>query len=277
MVENYRSIYTTSPPPSALPGTKIGLAISRQHLDLVNPSPRNIHMSDMIFQLSRMPRYNGATVTRDIWTVGNHLCVGDAAYMALCAMGMVPYSPEIRAAFAFHDSPEMYISDLTTPCKAYLRLCGELSAYGSVEGRIAAAIATKYGLTYPLPPGVKALVKDVDNLAYEIERFHFRPVFTDEEPWSPHPITEMLLNNRSIIRCLNAANGLVDGWVELHGLYGDVACALENKALLVEVEACKCPYDDDIQFSLTPASARGHDTPSNTPAYDSGMQPECFG
>lgn len=281
---NYRPIYkVTAPHSSASPldpvrpalDARIRLPISRDRLDLGNPDRQNIHISDMIFQLSRMPHQNGSTMGRDIWTIGDHLQLADSIYLALCARNMAPYSPAIRAALAFRDSPSMYVSSFLATRRLHLPSHSEMADRDWVENRIADAITAKYGLTNPalLGSGAAFLLKDIDNLARDVEWIHSRPIFAEDGLWTPHPTAAMLTSDRSIVRCLSSAGGLVDGWVELHGLYGEVAYDMDNKTLLREVEACNCPYDDG-EWAYPDARAGGM---TGDPDCNRGAQLSHFG
>ena len=134
--------------------------ISGRRLDLTDPSPLDVEISDIAHGLARVARWNGQTTGAHAYSVAQHtLLVDDIAAVA---------SPEIgakgRLAVMLHDAPEYVIGDLISPFKALLG--GE---YRTVEQRLLTAIHRRFGLAAPLPEKLTAKIKAADRVAAYFE------------------------------------------------------------------------------------------------------------
>jgi uncharacterized protein len=134
--------------------------ISGRRLDLTDPSPLDVEISDIAHGLARVARWNGQTGGAHAYSVAQHtLLVDDIAAIA---------SPEIgatgRLAVLLHDAPEYVIGDLISPFKALLG--GE---YRAVEQRLLAAIHRRFSLPVPLPAKLTAGIKAADRIAAYFE------------------------------------------------------------------------------------------------------------
>jgi 5'-deoxynucleotidase YfbR-like HD superfamily hydrolase len=134
--------------------------ISGRRLDLTDPSPLDVEISDIAHGLARVARWNGQTAGAHAYSVAQHtMLVDDIASVT---------SPEIgvrgRLAVLLHDAPEYVIGDLISPFKALLG--GE---YRAVEQRLLAAIHRRFGLPVPLPEKLTAKIKAADRVAAHFE------------------------------------------------------------------------------------------------------------
>ncbi|MCR4282057.1 MAG: HD family hydrolase [Bauldia sp.] len=167
--------------------------ISGRRLDLVDPSPLDIEITDIAHGLARVARWNGQTVGAHAYSVAQHtLLVDDIAAITAPEIGVTG-----RLAVLLHDAPEYVIGDLISPFKVLLG--GE---YRAVEQRLLHAIHRRFGLPVPLPDRLTAKVKAADTIAAYFEavrlagfsetealRYFGRPGGIDEapldlEPWS---------------------------------------------------------------------------------------------
>jgi hypothetical protein len=134
--------------------------ISGRRLDLTDPSPLDVEISDIAHGLARVARWNGQTTGAHSYSVAQHtLLVDNIAAVA---------SPEIgakgRLAVLLHDAPEYVIGDLISPFKALLG--GE---YRAVEQRLLAAIHRRFGLAAALPEKLTTQIKAADRVAAYFE------------------------------------------------------------------------------------------------------------
>lgn len=138
------------------------------------PKSSEIKLDDIIWALSRMPRFNGHTQGEIPYSVLQHLChCHDAA-------------PEGHKREALsHDFSEGYICDLANPVKAIM------PQYRDLERRIEIAITKKFKLRYPWSPEVK--VVDMTLLATEMRdlmtnadytRLPVTPLGIKIKPWN---------------------------------------------------------------------------------------------
>src|ERR1700745_3666298 len=88
--------------------------LSGRRLDLLDPSPLDIEISDIAHGLARVARWNGQTSGAHIFSVGQHTLLVEG--------GMGQQTPRVdlryRLAAMLHDAPEYVIGDMISPFKA---------------------------------------------------------------------------------------------------------------------------------------------------------------
>ena len=112
--------------------------------DLINPTAGMVRGNDIVFALSHLARFNGHV---GLYTVAQH---------SLLVARLLPAELELYGLL--HDAAEAYTGDVVRPLKKLLgwRL-------RSIERRIEAAIATRFGLRWT--DKIVAAVKHADNVA----------------------------------------------------------------------------------------------------------------
>jgi 5'-deoxynucleotidase YfbR-like HD superfamily hydrolase len=218
----------------------VGMAISGIMFNLEFPDPNDVHLCDIIFGESRIPRYNGATLTSEIWSVGNHILVCDAVYLFLCRKYGVPVDHEFRMALFFHDAAEIYTGDMVTPLKKIMRAANQYELFEKISDQIDEAIRTKFRLSDQID---HKDIKFIDNLAYEVERVWHRPVYDSSKPLSfveeAAAVTKFLRDPGSLSQC----------WENLRNLALDINNDIINK-YAVEIQN---PYKTGILFETNKA------------------------
>ncbi|KZM51512.1 HD family hydrolase [Labrenzia sp. OB1] len=127
--------------------------LSGRRLNLLDPSPLDVEISDIAHGLARVARWNGQTYGDHAFSVAEHsLIVEDIALMLKPDL-----PPHWRQAVLLHDAPEYVIGDMISPFKAVI---GE--AYKGVEARLQAAIHLRFGLPAEIPQAIKKLAKRAD-------------------------------------------------------------------------------------------------------------------
>jgi len=141
------------PAPSDQPPRAWQRMLSGRRLNLLDPSPLDVEISDIAHGLARVARWNGQTFGNHAFSVAEHsLVVEDLALRINPDL-----SPDWRLAVLLHDAPEYVIGDMISPFKAVI---GE--AYKGVEARLQAAIHLRFGLPAEIPQMVKKLTKRAD-------------------------------------------------------------------------------------------------------------------
>ncbi|WP_367715251.1 HD family hydrolase [Nitratireductor sp. GISD-1A_MAKvit] len=130
--------------------------LSGRRLDLLNPSPLDIEISDIAHGLARVARWNGQTEGDHAFSVAQHsLLVED-----IFRMIVRDATPEHSLAALLHDAPEYVIGDMISPFKATLG-----DDYKSVERRLQHAIHLRYSLRPELPAALRKQIKRADQIA----------------------------------------------------------------------------------------------------------------
>jgi 5'-deoxynucleotidase YfbR-like HD superfamily hydrolase len=127
--------------------------LSGRRLNLLDPSPLDVEISDIAHGLARVARWNGQTYGDHAFSVAEHsLIVEDIA------LSLKPdISPDWRLAILLHDAPEYVIGDMISPFKTVI---GE--AYKAVEHRLQGAIHLRFALPAEMPQTIKKLCKRAD-------------------------------------------------------------------------------------------------------------------
>jgi hypothetical protein len=145
--------------------------LSGRRLDLLDPSPEDIEITDIAHGLARVARWNGQTVGEHAFSVAEHALIVEAIVSDL----MPQRSNAEALAALLHDAPEYVIGDLISPFKTAIGL-----DYKAFELRILAAIHLRFGLPAILQPHLAAAIKAADTVAayYEATRL---AGFTEDE------------------------------------------------------------------------------------------------
>jgi 5'-deoxynucleotidase YfbR-like HD superfamily hydrolase len=130
--------------------------LSGRRLDLLEPSPLDIEITDIAHGLARVARWNGQTKGAHAFSVAQH-CV-------LVERLTVDLNPRLgregRLMALLHDAPEYVVGDLISPFKAAIGL-----DYKVLEQKLQAAIHLRFGLPALVAPPLAILLKKADRLS----------------------------------------------------------------------------------------------------------------
>lgn len=134
--------------------------LSGRRLDLLDPSPLDVELSDIAHGLARVARWNGQTRGDHAFSVAQHSLLVEAIVARLepAATG------QIRLAALLHDAPEYVIGDMISPFKSVVG-----GGYKEVEKRLQRAIHLRFGLPAELPAASTKLIKRADQIAAYFE------------------------------------------------------------------------------------------------------------
>ena len=130
--------------------------LSGRRLDLLDPNPSDIEISDIAHGLARVARWNGQTLGEHAFSVAQHSLLVEEITRAR----NVDWPVAWRLAALLHDAPEFVIGDLISPFKAAIGL-----DYKAFEGRLLGAVHRRFGLPDPIPAETTAAIKDADRVA----------------------------------------------------------------------------------------------------------------
>lgn len=145
--------------------------LSGRRLDLLDPSPLDVEITDIAHGLARVARWNGQTVGDHAFSVAQHcLVVEDIAGLLEPQLTVCQ-----RLVVLLHDAPEYVIGDMISPFKAVMG-----GDYKTVEKRLADAIHRRFGLEKHDTERLKKLAKKADLISAYFEAVELAGFTTEE-------------------------------------------------------------------------------------------------
>ena len=134
--------------------------LSGRRLDLLNPSPLDVEISDIAHGLARVARWNGQTAGDHAFSVAQHSLLVEQIFGQMRPKS----SAADRLAALLHDAPEYVIGDMISPFKSAVG-----GGYKDVEARLQRAINLRFSLPAETAPKLKAEIKRADQIAAYFE------------------------------------------------------------------------------------------------------------
>lgn len=137
--------------------------LSGRRLDLLDPSPLDVELSDIAHGLARVARWNGQTVGDYPFTVAQH------SILVLELFRAANREADARALLyaLLHDAPEYVMGDIISPFKAAMG-----GNYKEVENRLLGAVHLRFALPAAPPVALGKLIKRADREAAYLEATH---------------------------------------------------------------------------------------------------------
>ena len=144
--------------------------LSGRRLDLLDPSPLDIEISDIAHGLARVARWNGQTRGDHAFSVAQHCLVVEEIFRR-------SNEPDCQSLMVslLHDAPEYVIGDMISPFKSVVG-----GGYKTVEHRLEAAIHLRFGLPAHPSKELKSLIKKADTIAALFEATELAGFSTQE-------------------------------------------------------------------------------------------------
>lgn len=130
--------------------------LSGRRLDLINPSPLDVEITDIAHGLARVARWNGQTKGIHAYSVAQHSLLVEQIYQRLYPNA----SPNERLLALLHDAPEYVIGDMISPFKAVMG-----GSYELIEKRLEDAIRIRFGLPTDISAKIAKQLKQSDRIA----------------------------------------------------------------------------------------------------------------
>ena len=134
--------------------------LSGRRLDLLNPAPIDIEMSDIAHGLSFVARWNGQTTGSYPYSVAEHSLLVEQLMRKL--FSRCPASLQLSALL--HDAAEYVIGDMISPVKNAVG-----PGYEQLELHLTSAIRRRFGLKSTLPEAQARKIKRADLMSAWIE------------------------------------------------------------------------------------------------------------
>lgn len=137
--------------------------LSGRRLDILNPSPVDVELSDIAHGLARVARWNGQTIGDYPFSVAQHSVLVLELFRAANPEAL----PAAQLQCLLHDAPEYVVGDIISPFKEVIG-----GSYKEVENGLLAAIYLRFSLPATMPSAIGKLVKKADQEAAFFEATH---------------------------------------------------------------------------------------------------------
>ncbi|BCG81363.1 HD family hydrolase [Mesorhizobium sp. 113-3-3] len=134
--------------------------LSGRRLDLLDPSPLDIEISDIAHGLARVARWNGQTRGEHAFSVAQHSLLVEALFSDLVPQA----SATDQLAALLHDAPEYVIGDMISPFKSVMG-----GSYKDCELRLQRAIHLRFSLPPEPAAALRRDIKRADQIAAYFE------------------------------------------------------------------------------------------------------------
>jgi uncharacterized protein len=134
--------------------------LSGRRLDILDPSPLDVELSDIAHGLARVARWNGQTIGDYPFSVAQHSVLVLEIFQALN-----PGADDREQLYAIlHDAPEYVMGDIISPFKTVMG-----GNYKEVENRLLAAVYLRFSLGAVPPATLSRQIKRADKQAAYFE------------------------------------------------------------------------------------------------------------
>ncbi len=134
--------------------------LSGRRLDLLDPSPLDVEISDIAHGLARVARWNGQTSGDHAFSVAQHSLLVEQIFRRIAPDA----SPEAQLAALLHDAPEYVIGDMISPFKSVVG-----GGYKTCEERLQHAVHLRFSLPGTISQVLKKEIKRADQIAAYFE------------------------------------------------------------------------------------------------------------
>lgn len=145
--------------------------LSGRRLDILDPSPLDVELSDIAHGLARVARWNGQTEGDFAFSVAQHSLLVLGVFSQLNPTA----GSEERLHALLHDAPEYVMGDIISPFKAAMG-----GNYKEVENRLLGAVYLRFALKAAPPAALQKQIKRADREAAYLEATHLAG-FTESE------------------------------------------------------------------------------------------------
>lgn len=145
--------------------------LSGRRLDILDPSPVDVELSDIAHGLARVARWNGQTIGDYPFSVAQH----SVLVLELFRAANPDAGPVAQLQCLLHDAPEYVMGDIISPFKAAMG-----GNYKDVENRLLSAIYLRFSLPATMPAPLAKLVKKADREAAFFEATHLAGFAAEE-------------------------------------------------------------------------------------------------
>ncbi|HEV7276858.1 MAG TPA: HD family hydrolase [Devosiaceae bacterium] len=145
--------------------------LSGRRLDILDPSPLDVELSDIAHGLARVARWNGQTQGDYPFSVAQHSVLVLEIFKALNP------GADIRSQLyaLLHDAPEYVMGDLISPFKTVMG-----GNYKEVENRLLGAVYLRFALGAVPPVALTRQIKKADREAAYLEAVHLAGFAVEE-------------------------------------------------------------------------------------------------
>lgn len=202
-------------------------------INLLDPQIEDITLRDIAYHLSRIPRFNGATIGRFPWSIADH------SLLVEHFMSLLAEDPRWLLAALLHDAHEFVTGDITRPVQSALwTVQGPRAAVDAIEfiqKMIQDRIHDRFNLpiTGCIPVEIRATIRLCDNQALNYERKTLLAP-SPEENWSYLPVVPdnvpLLLAREPMVSAQRFARRALRLWLMVNDYTEDTFKEISSEA-----------------------------------------------
>jgi 5'-deoxynucleotidase YfbR-like HD superfamily hydrolase len=145
--------------------------LSGRRLDILDPSPLDVELTDIAHGLARVARWNGQTQGDYPFSVAQH-----SVFVLEIYRQLTPEADDRAQLYAIlHDAAEYVMGDIISPFKTVMG-----GNYKEVEQRLQAAVYLRFSLGANPPAALQRQIKKADKEAAYFEAVHLAGFQRDE-------------------------------------------------------------------------------------------------
>lgn len=149
--------------------------VSGRKINVTDPDPSTIEITDIAWALSRMPRFSGHSIPYIPYSVAQH-CIQVSKELA-------PHGYKIQLYGLLHDAAEAYINDLPSPVKHIPEIHAVIS---KLEDKLMLTIYNALGIQPPTEEE-EQIVKIADKHQQAVEAYNF--MYSRGNDWNLPKVT----------------------------------------------------------------------------------------
>ena len=149
--------------------------VSGRKINVTDPNPDTIEITDIAWALSRMPRFSGHSIPYIPYSVAQH-CIQVSKELA-------PHGPKIQLYGLLHDAAEAYMNDLPSPIKHIPEIHAVIS---KLEDKLMLTIYEAIGIDPPTDEE-EQIVKIADKHQQAVEAYNF--MYSRGSDWNLPKVT----------------------------------------------------------------------------------------
>jgi len=172
--------------------------VSGRYVDIINPDPATIDIDDILWVMSRLPRFNGHTITLKPYLLAQHsMFVANYIENSPGVKSLDVHTRQTRQELLLkallHDAAEVFLTDLPSPVKRHPAL---YPVFKEMESKLENAIFDSLKIPR-MTEQDKFIIKKADLIAQKAEAYNF--MVSRGSTWGS--VSDIMLTRQELQSC----------------------------------------------------------------------------